>query len=231
SNFWLQGTTQGHLYNGIMVGESKPGTTVSNLLITGIPGNAGFPPGETFGLNWWRGSNSITRDVEIDGHAVTGNTYASRVTGAIVGASPIGYNSHDGAKLYNVYTHDSNYGMPTFWQSNNAETWNLQSIRNVIGINHERSFNIIHHNPVMYGAKDRMQIQFMSDQGDGNLTIIGAQSDTWISPSQSGPIGIGVKIAILTPTNYAGPNTNTIKTAPKVFQADGKTAVSYLWAH
>ncbi|MFQ4147858.1 hypothetical protein AAGW05_04035 [Arthrobacter sp. LAPM80] len=231
SDFWLQGTEQGHLYNGLMVGESKPNTTVQNILITGVPGDAGFPPGETFGLNWWRGSNSITRDIEVDGHRVTGNTYASRVSGAVVGASPIGYNSHDGAKLYNAYTHDSNVGMPTFWQSNNAETWNLQSIRNVIGINHERSFNIIHHNPVMYGSKDRSHIQFMSDQGDGNLTIIGAMTDTWIDPSHSGPIGVGVNMLILTPTNYAGPNTNSIKTAPRVFQADGKTPVNYLWAH
>ena len=231
SDFWLQGTDQGHLYNGIMVGESKPNTTVQNILITGIPGDAGFPPGETFGLNWWRGSDSITRDIEVDGHAVTGNSYAGRSVGAVVGASPIGYNSHDGAKLYNAFTHDSNVGMPTFWQSNNAETWNLQSIRNAIGINHERSFNIIHHDPVMYGSKDRSHIQFMSDRGDGNLTIIGAMTDTWISPSESGPIGVGVNMLILTPTNYAGPNTNTIKTAPKVYQADGKTPVSYLWAH
>ena len=231
SDFWLQGTPQGHLYNGIMVGESKPGTTVKNLLITGVPGDAGFPPGETFGLNWWRGGDSITRDVEIDGHAVTGNTFAARQVGAVVGASPIGYNSHDGAKLYNVYTHDSNVGMPTFWQSNNAETWNLQSIRNVTGINHERSVNIIHHEPVIYGSKKRTHIQFMSDTNNGNLTIIGAQTDTWINSSTSGPVGKNVNMLILTPTNYAGPNTNTIKTAPKVFQEDGKTPVPYTWAH
>lgn len=230
SNFWLQGTEQKHLYNGVMVGESKPGTTVSNILITGVPGDAGFPPGETFGLNWWRGSNSITRDIEVDGHRVTGNTYASRVTGAVVGASPIGYNNHDGAKLYNAHTHDSNVGMPTFWQSNNAETWNLQSIRNATGINHERSFNITHHAPVIYGSVKRSHIQFMSDQGDGKLTIIGAKTDTWISPSQSGPIGFGNKMMILTPVNYAGTNGNSIKTAPKVFLQDGKTAVDYLWA-
>ena len=230
SDFWLQGTEQGHLYNGVMVGESKPGTTVSNLLITGVPGDSGFPPGETFGLNIWRGSNSVTRDIEVDGHRVTGNSYAARVTGAVVGASPIGYNSHDGAKLYNAYTHDSMVGMPTFWQSNNAETWNLQSIRNVTGINHERSFNIVHHAPVIYGSVKRTHIQFMSDTGDGNLTIIGAKTDTWINSSQSGPIGVGTKMLILTPVNYAGPNTNSIKTAPKVYQADGKTPVEYVWA-
>lgn len=230
SDFWLQGTDQGHLYNGLMVGESKPGTTVSKLLITGVPGDAGFPPGETFGLNWWRGSDSITRDIEVDGHRVTGNTYAARVTGAVVGASPIGYNNHDGAKLYNAYTHDSNVGMPTFWQSNNAQTWNLQSIRNATGINHERSFNIVHNSPVIYGSVKRTHIQFMSDQGNGNLTIIGAKTDTWINPSVSGPIGVGNKMLILTPIDYAGTNGNSIKNAPKVFQADGRTPVDYLWA-
>jgi hypothetical protein len=231
SDFWLQGTEQGHLYNGLMIGQSSPGTTVKNILITGVPGDAGSPPGETFGLNWWRGSDSITRDVEIDGYRWTGNSYASRVRGAIVGASPIGYNTHDRAKLYNVYTHDSNVGMPTFWESNNAETWNLQSIRNVIGINHEESFGIVHHNPVMYGSKTHRHITFMSKRGDGKLTIIGATTDEWISQTVSGAVGTAKRMLVLTPTNYNGSNTNTIHTAPKIVQADGVTAVPYTWAH
>ena len=231
SNLWVQGTEQGHLYNGIMVGRSGPGTKVENVLITGIPGNNGAPPGETFGLNWWRGSDSVTRNVEIDGYRWTGNSFASRVRGPKVGASPIGYNNHDNARLYDVYTHDSDYGMPTFWLSNNATTWNLQSVRNAIGINHEESFGIVHHQPVMYGSKTRRHVNFMSNRSDGTLTIIGATNDEWISPSQSGPVGKGKKMLVLTPTNYTGPNTNRIFTAPRVVFDDGRTSHPYLWAH
>ncbi|MHA7286261.1 LGFP repeat-containing protein [Arthrobacter sp. MDT3-44] len=230
SDFWLQGTPQGHLFNGIMVGMSRPGTIVEDLLITGIDGNAGSPPGETFGLNWWRGSDSITRNVEVDGFRWSGDTYASRVKGAQVGSSPIGYNSHDRGKLWNAFTHDSLYGMPTFWQSNNAETWNLQSIRNVIGINHEESFGTVHHEPVMWGSKTRRHINFMSARADGTLTVTGAINDEWINTTTSGPIGKGKKILVLTPTNYTGPNTNRIVTAPRVLLDDGNPA-PWLWAH
>ncbi|MHA7277738.1 hypothetical protein ACX80O_14630 [Arthrobacter sp. Hz1] len=231
SNFWLQGTEQGHLYNGIMVGQSSPGTTVKDILITGVPGDAGTPPGETFGLNWWRGSDSVTRNVEIDGYRWTGNTFGSRVKGAIVGASPIGYNNHDRARLYDVFTHDSKVGMPTFWQSNDAQTWNLQSIRNVTGINHEESFNIVHHQPVMHSSYTRRHVNFMSNTSDGKLTIIGAVTDGWISGSESGPIGKGKRMLMLTPNSYRSSNDNTIKTAPTVVRDDGVSPVPYTWAH
>ncbi len=230
SGFWLQGTEQGHLYNGIMIGRSGPGTRVEDVLITGIPGNSGFPPGETFGLNWWRGSDSVTRNVEIDGHRWTGNSLASRIRGAKVGASPIGYNNHDNARLYDVFTHDSDLGMPTFWLSNNAQTWNLQSIRNMTGINHEESFGIVHHQPVMYGSKTRRHVNFMSNRSDGRLTIIGATNDEWLNPGASGPVGKGKKMLIQTPTNYTGPNTNRIVTPPRVVLDDGSTSHPYLWA-
>lgn len=229
SDFWLQGTEQGHLYNGISIGRSKPGSSVANVLITGIPGNSNTPPGETFGLNWWKGSDSITRDVEIDGYRWTGNTYATRVKGPNVGASGFGYNSHDRAKLYNVNVHDHNYGMPTFWQSNDAETWNLQSIRNRIGINHERSFGTIHHRPVMYGSITHRHISFMSDIGDGTLTIIGATNDAWISTSKSGPISKGAKMLILSPAGYR--DGSSIHTDPKVVLDDGKTVAPFLLVH
>ncbi|MCU1575294.1 MAG: hypothetical protein JWO93_3376 [Micrococcaceae bacterium] len=231
SDFWLQGTEQGHLYNGIMAGNSQPGTSVTKLLITGIPGDAGSPPGETFGMNWWRGSSSITRDLEVDGYRWTGDTYNARIRGDLVGASPIGYNSHDNAKLYDSYMHDSNVGMPTFWQSNNAETWNLQSIRNFIGINHEESFGIVHHEPVMYGSKSRRHVNFMSSRGTGELTIIGATNDAWISSTKSGPISQGAKMLVLTPTNYTGPNTNRITTSPRILSKDGLLAAPFTWAH
>ncbi|WDF34625.1 hypothetical protein PTW37_06940 [Arthrobacter agilis] len=228
---WFQGTAQGHLQNGVMIGNSKPGTVVENVLITGFDGNAGTPPGETFGLNWWRGADGITRNVEVDGYRWTGDTFESRVRGAKVGASPIGWNSHNRAKLFDTYTHDSSFGMPTFWQSNDAETWNLQSVRNVIGINHEESFGIIHHEPVMKESTTRRHVNFMSQRGTGSLTIIGAINDEWINTTTSGAVFPGARMLVLTPTNYGGPNANTITAPPTIVLKDGVTKAPFTWAH
>lgn len=231
SDLWIQGTEQGHLYNGLMVGKAADGSTVKNLLITGIPGDAGSPPGETFGLNWWRTNQSVTQKIEVDGYRWTGDSYATRVKGEKVGSSPIGYNSADDAKLYDAYTHDSKTGMPTFWQSNRAETWNLQSINNNAGINHEESFDIVHHQPVITGSANRQHISFMSQRGDGKLTVIGATVDGWTGTKVAGPIGKGQKLLVLTPTNYAGPNTNRIVTKPTIVLDDGVTPQPFTWAH
>jgi hypothetical protein len=231
SDVWIQGTEQGHLYNGVMVGKGQAGTEVKNVLITGIPGDAGSPPGETFGLNWWQLSGGITRDIEVDGYRWTGDTYAERVKGAKVGSSPIGWNNADNAKLYNAYTHDSKTGMPTFWQSNNGETWNLQSIGNAAGINHEESFGIVHHEPVIYGSANKNHISYMSQRGDGNLTVIGATTDTWTGVGVApGPIGKGKKMLVLTPYNY-GTAGNKIVTKPTIVLDDGVTPQAYVWAH
>jgi hypothetical protein len=232
SDVWIQGTEQGHNYNGIMIGQSKPGTTLERVLVTGIPGNDGTPPGETHGIGWWQSPGGISKDLEVDGYRWTGDTYADRVKGEKVGAAPIGWNSSDNAKAYNIYTHDSLRSMPTFWQSNNAETWNLQSINNDAGINHEESFGIIHHQPVIYGSSNHQHIGFMSQRGDGKLTIIGATVDTWMGVGKEpGPIGKGNKMLILTPTKYYGTEGGKIITRPTVVLDDGVTPHPFTWAN
>jgi len=231
SDLWVQGTEQGHLYNGIMVGKADDGTTVKNLLITGIPGDAGSPPGETFGLNWWRTNKSITQNIEVDGYRWTGDSYDTRVKGEKVGSSPVGWNNADDSKTYDLYTHDSKTGMPTFWQSNRGETWNLQSINNNAGINHEESFDIVHHQPVITGSANHQHITFNSARSDGKLTIIGATVDGWINGKEVGPIGKGQKLLVLTGQNYVGPNTNKITTKPVIVLDDGVTPQPFTWAH
>jgi hypothetical protein len=232
SDVWIQGTEQGHNYNGMMIGQSFPGTTIERVLVTGIPGSDGTPPGETHGLGWWQSKGGISRDIEVDGYRWTGDNFKDRVRGAKVGAAPIGWNSSDDAKAYNIYTHDSLRSMPTFWQSNNAETWNLQSINNDAGINHEESFGIIHHQPVIYGSSNHQHIGFMSQRGDGKLTIIGATTDTWTGVgNQPGPIGKGMKMLVLTPTKYYGTDGGKIVTRPTIVLDDGMTPHPFTWAN
>lgn len=231
SNLWVQGTEQGHLYNGIMVGKADVGTSVKNLLITGVPGDAGSPPGETFGLNFWRTNQSVIQNIEVDGYRWTGDSYKTRVKGEKVGSSPIGYNDANNNKLYDAYTHDSKTGMPTYWQSNDNESWNLQSINNNAGINHEESFGTVHHQPVIYGVGNLHHIMFNSGRADGKLTIIGATVDGWTGTVKPGPIGKGQKMLVLTGQNYIGPNTNKIVTKPVIVLDDGVTPQPFTWAH
>jgi hypothetical protein len=232
SDVWIQGTEQGHNYNGIMIGQSKPGTTLERVLVTGIPGNDGTPPGETHGIGWWQSLGGISKDLEVDGYRWIGDNFKDRVKGPKVGAAPIGWNSSDNAKAYNIYTHDSLRSMPTFWQSNNAETWNLQSINNDAGINHEESFGIVHHQPVIYGSRNHQHIGFMSQRGDGKLTIIGATVDGWMGVGKEpGPVAKGAKMLILTPTKYYGTEGGKIVTRPTVVLDDGVTPHPFTWAN
>jgi hypothetical protein len=232
SDVWIQGTEQGHNYNGMMIGQAKPGTVIERVLVTGIPGNDGTPPGETHGIGWWQSPGGVTRDIEVDGYRWIGDTFKDRVKGAKVGAAPIGWNSSDNAKAYNVYTHDSLRSMPTFWQSNNAETWNLQSINNDAGINHEESFGIVHHQPVIYGTSNHQHIGFMSQQSDGKLTIIGATVDTWMGVGKEpGPIAKGAKMLILSPTKNYGTAGGKIVTRPTAVLDDGVTPHPFTWAN
>lgn len=57
-NFRLQGTNQGHLYSGLMFVDSH-NVTVNNMIVAGIPGNSGSPPGETTMMNFQRCTGTI----------------------------------------------------------------------------------------------------------------------------------------------------------------------------
>ena len=66
----LQGTSQGHLYNGLRF-ESVSNPVLSNSKIASVPGNSGANPGETFAVNFNRASGTATiSNVTIDGGSV-----------------------------------------------------------------------------------------------------------------------------------------------------------------
>lgn len=65
-NMTIQGTTQGHLYNGLRVGYST-NARVRDVTINDIPGNSGAPPGETFSLNIWHATGILVERVHVEG--------------------------------------------------------------------------------------------------------------------------------------------------------------------
>lgn len=101
AGFSLLGTNQGHLYNGLEIYRVKPGSTVHDVLVKGIPGDLSREPGETFALSFFRcestsGSPLLVTNVETDGRDSGGT---------LVGASGIGVNFGTHLKFENVNSH------------------------------------------------------------------------------------------------------------------------------
>jgi hypothetical protein len=160
TGFTLQGTDQGHLYGGLML-DHTVGAQLTDVLVAGIPGNNGAPPGETFGVNDYGGNGTVFTRVEVDGR---------NLAGVRVGASGLATNSASNVTWIDCYVHDHAYGMPTFWQTVNITTRNLRSINNARGINHERASGVIRHlSPVLHPDLSKpaaMHMSLNNDQAD-----------------------------------------------------------------
>lgn len=99
SDLTLQGTPQGHLYNGLYFYHATGGL-VARVRIAGIPGHASIQPDETFGGNDYDGVGNTWDTVEFDGHAQDGT---------LVGASGFGGNGSKQLTLLNCYSHHNIY--------------------------------------------------------------------------------------------------------------------------
>lgn len=96
SGFTLHGTPQGHLYNGLNFYTCAAGTLLEDFRITGIPGGAGFEPGETFSIGIYRGAGLTIRNGEIDGRDDTGASVAA----SLIGANFLNGGTFDGLNLH-----------------------------------------------------------------------------------------------------------------------------------
>lgn len=178
-NLTLEGTDQGHAYNGLSIYQAAPGTVVGNLKVTGIPGTANYPPGETFAINLYRAAGTSANPVRLRDIDVTGIRTAD---GVKVGASPIGWNGCTWVDLTDGYFHDTLTSMPTFWQSTDCTTTRLRSVHcgtgsgalSGCGINHEESTRITHRSPTL--LVDRVgvsyqHLQVLSQTSDCQVTV------------------------------------------------------------
>lgn len=157
----IDGTDQGHLYNGLSVYKAT-NAVWEDLLLRGVnPGDWSSPPGETFGVNSFRTVGFTMRNVEIDGR---------RADGTRVGGSPYGGNCSDGDYLEDCYFHDSEVSSVT-WSfagsptnpdspSRNVKTLRLKVERNAnhkmasgkrfTGFNHENvQGTVLHEYPTI----------------------------------------------------------------------------------
>ncbi len=78
--FTVQGTTQGHNYNGIQLYDLS-NWTMRDVAVLGVPGSAGFEPGETFPIAVYRGTNITLDGITIDGQGKTATGIGVNFTG------------------------------------------------------------------------------------------------------------------------------------------------------
>jgi|GEM_PF-5063566 len=120
----ILGTPQGHLYEGLRF-NAIANPTLTNSTIANIPGDDGTPPGETFGVNFYASTGTVTvTNVTVDGGGVGATAMGSNNSGAT-------YN------ITNLYTHDHPYSAG--WAS-----WEHSGIMNFHGFvmkNGARAFN------------------------------------------------------------------------------------------
>ena len=159
--FSVQGTEQGHLYNGLRV-ERVRNLRASDIAVTAIPGGAASPPGETFGINDFRTTGSQWSKVVVDG--------------AGVGASGFGVNNATDIRICDTVSKNNRYGMGfAFWQSSGIRCIDCTATDNGrAGFNFERvtgSNELIR--PVATG--NIYGIRISNDQATGRFRIIDPQ--------------------------------------------------------
>jgi hypothetical protein len=158
SGFTLQGTDQGHLYNGLRL-EHATDARVTNVKVAAIPGNMNHPPGETFGINDYRTTGSVYCGLEIDG--------------AGVGAAGFGANDSTNLTIRNAVSHGSPHSAGfTFWQSSDITLVDVTSTHNRGGLNFERDSGTISIvRPVLSALKNGHELSFNSDVASAKVTI------------------------------------------------------------
>lgn len=205
-NLQVKGTSQGHFYNGLRIGNGSVQYQTGNVIqdckfINTAPGNQNYPPGETFQIdaNWCDGLQVI--NVEIDGRNASGTPTS---------ASPIGWNNCINSYAQDVYAHDAVTSMPTFWRCRNIHTVRMRSELNGsglgdwsgCGINHEQCDGTILHESTtlrpgynttgIHGARTGLHLSFFNDDGTHtaatNITINGIVHDA--GPDSNGCIGL-----------------------------------------
>ena len=222
--FTLQGTPQGkptqHMYGGLMIAGQK-GATVSDVLIRAIPGNAGGPPGETFGASDFKCTGITWTRVEVDGRDASGTMTKPPDGSSRVGASGLAANSSVDVEWDDCYIHDHYYGMPTAWDTVGFITRNLRSIGNWRGINHERVTGVVeHHNPTLVlapGDSGRNALHHLSFNNDiADCPTISVFAPVW----SGGHPAAGGALCVSIAANYAGGKQKQTS-VPKFFNADG----------
>jgi hypothetical protein len=158
-DFTLQGTDQGHLYNGLRIANSK-GAQISNVRVVAVPGNKDVPPGETFGINDGRTTSSHYSNIDIDGKHVSASNFAANSSNDVV--------IDDSSFRDAGYSHGA-----AFWQTHDITVRDTSATGNHrAGFNFERVSGTV--NMIRTTTKDNALADYRiaSDQGSAVYNIV-----------------------------------------------------------
>jgi hypothetical protein len=176
SNFWLKGTAQGHIYNGIKISRGSS-ASITNVKITGVPGSGYNPPQETATINDQNGSNDSFSGITEDGQNLAALGFAS--------------NSASNVKVSNSSFVNNRYSAgAAFWQTKNITLSKVVSKGNRTGLNFERCSGTITISSPTILNESNQDLYIGSDQGSAKITIT--------NPTYSGHLRIRV------PATYRG---------------------------
>lgn len=231
-HFQVAGTEQGHLFNAFQVYGTAGSNKFSDVLVTGWDGDAGAPPGETYGLAVnGPGQHALLR-VEADGRRTK--------EGEVFGAMGITMQNTVGAVLTDCKAHHTRAAGFVAFQSFDGTLKRFACDARIdedrrVGngsYNFERTGGWILKDCTFTGRPRKVHVTHSNDSwtltrggrtystSDGKLTIVNpTYNDLWGNNH----------LMIQSWTPYW--NGDTIRTAPLVVKSDGKTLVRYSWVH
>lgn len=231
-HFQVAGTEQGHLFNAFQVYGTASSNEFFDVLVTGWDGDAGAPPGETYGVAVsGPGRHTLSR-VEADGRRSLG--------GDAYGAMGITMQNTVGTTLTDCRAHDTRAAGFVAFQSFDGVLKRFVCDARVdedrrVGngsYNFERTGGWVLKDCTFTGRTRKVHVTHSNDSwtltrdgrtystSDGKLTIINpTYNDLWGNDH----------LMIQSWTPYW--NGDTIRTAPLVVKSDGKTLLRYSWVH
>jgi hypothetical protein len=134
SDLTLQGTPQGHTYNGLLMYHSTAGR-VTDVQVTGIPGNASSQPGETFGVNDYRSDGTVYTRLTIDGQGVGASGFGGNLGSNVSIIDSISKNNAN-AHGFTQYTMNNVTYRNVVSQDNGASGFNFERVSGTVIMDH-----------------------------------------------------------------------------------------------
>lgn len=246
-NFQIVGTEQGHNYNGLYVYHPQGNITIKNVKVSGVAGDNGAPPGETFAIHAYQGNLGLTtiENCEVDGRrsSVSGAEWfgsAGITSGQSIGAIIRNCHSHhNGAASFVHYR-----AFDVLFENNICGTTDPTAHSAAPGlkpgmVNEEETAGIVHKNCTYRHGAVNSGVHITHSNTNRSFQYTG-----W--PSRSVADG---SLKVVNPTftdiwgnNYfyvqswlsgtdGTTNNDSMVTPPLVTQADGVTHLPYKWSH
>ena len=230
--FQVAGTEQGHIFSGFQLWGTAGANLFEDLLITGWEGNAGAPPGETFGLGVSGPGRHLLAGVEADGRRA--------VNGEVVGAMGITAQNSVGVTMDSCYAHHCRAASFVAFQSVNGLMRNCVADARVpaseaVGngsMNFERTAGWRLVNCRIIARQRKTHITHSNDswqlKQNGKVYSVANGSLTIVNPTFNDLWGNDM-LTVQSWTPYW--NGDSMKTAPVVRKADNKTHLPFHWVH